>query len=276
MKKIHYWTDSPSSQYKNRFMVRTILSHEDKYGIKAQWNYFEAGHGKGRCDGLGGTTKRMADEAICQGKAIIQDAREFYRYAITSSMREVTFIFIEKETCMAKKEELDGLCIKTVKKKYHEIVCNSRRLQNNSSYTSCYCELCLRSDYCDGWSRTSFEVRNKEVEATSVEVEAIIHESTGNARTEEVDTAVDEENSRCLDNTDTYVTSSVGASSDIFYHAGEFVACVYEGKWYVGEVQSVDIDDQDIEIKFMEKTKEQYRWPRNEDKFGCLSPTFSV
>ena len=55
VRKIHYWTDSPSSQYRNRFIFYTIASHEEKYGIKAQWNYFEAGHGKGPCDGLGGT-----------------------------------------------------------------------------------------------------------------------------------------------------------------------------------------------------------------------------
>ncbi|WAR07281.1 LOW QUALITY PROTEIN: hypothetical protein MAR_017239 [Mya arenaria] len=32
----------------------------------ARWNYFEVGHGKGPCDGLGGTVKRMADDAIKQ------------------------------------------------------------------------------------------------------------------------------------------------------------------------------------------------------------------
>lgn len=35
--------------------------------MRARWNYFEVGHGKGPSDGLGGTTKRMADKAVrCQ------------------------------------------------------------------------------------------------------------------------------------------------------------------------------------------------------------------
>ncbi|KAH3887033.1 hypothetical protein DPMN_011045 [Dreissena polymorpha] len=34
-------------------------------------------YGKSACDGLGGTTKRMADEAIRQGNVTIQDAADF-------------------------------------------------------------------------------------------------------------------------------------------------------------------------------------------------------
>ena len=41
-----------------------IANHKQIFGIRAVWNYFEAGHEKGPCDGLGGTTERMADEAV--------------------------------------------------------------------------------------------------------------------------------------------------------------------------------------------------------------------
>ena len=44
----------------------------------AAWNYFEAGHGKGPCDGVGGTVKRLADDAIKQNKVVIQDASDFF------------------------------------------------------------------------------------------------------------------------------------------------------------------------------------------------------
>ena len=88
---IHYWTDSPSSQYRNKTMFSTIAWHEALYGVPARWNYFEAGHGKGPGDGLGGTVKRMADEAIKRGAAVIQDAQEFYDWAVSSTMRGVRF-----------------------------------------------------------------------------------------------------------------------------------------------------------------------------------------
>ena len=79
LKTIHYWTDSPSSQYRNRYIFYTLANHESMYQVKARWNYFEAGHGKGPCDGLGGTAKRMADQAINQGHTAIQDAFDFFR-----------------------------------------------------------------------------------------------------------------------------------------------------------------------------------------------------
>lgn len=47
VKIIHYWTDSPTSQYRNRTIFQAIANHEELYQIKGVWNYFEAGHGKG-------------------------------------------------------------------------------------------------------------------------------------------------------------------------------------------------------------------------------------
>ena len=115
VQKIHYWTDSPSSQYRNIFIFHEVAKHEDKFGMKANWNYFEAGHGKGPCCGLVGTTKRMADAAIRQGKAEIQDAHDFYKWAVNSSMKEVSFIFVCKDKCEREKAELNGLPVKPVK-----------------------------------------------------------------------------------------------------------------------------------------------------------------
>lgn len=52
---LHYWTDSPSSQYRNRYMFDVLSRHKELFGVIARWNYFECGHGKGPCDGIGGT-----------------------------------------------------------------------------------------------------------------------------------------------------------------------------------------------------------------------------
>ena len=68
---VHYWTNSPSPQHRNGHMFYIILQHESLFDIKAAWSYFEAGHGKGPCDGLVVTTKVMADNAIKQCKSFI-------------------------------------------------------------------------------------------------------------------------------------------------------------------------------------------------------------
>lgn len=50
VQRVHYWTDSPSSQYRNRFMFYTMAHHRKLYGCDAQMNFFEAGHGKSACE----------------------------------------------------------------------------------------------------------------------------------------------------------------------------------------------------------------------------------
>jgi hypothetical protein len=62
-----------------------ISRFEVNHGCKASWHYFESGHGKSACDGVGGTTKRNADNAVKQEKAKIEDAMDSYAWAIQSA-----------------------------------------------------------------------------------------------------------------------------------------------------------------------------------------------
>ena len=41
----------------------------------------EAGHGKGPCDPIGGVAKRKADQAVKNGKYVMQDATDFFEQA---------------------------------------------------------------------------------------------------------------------------------------------------------------------------------------------------
>lgn len=49
-----------AEQYKNFKNVFNLVYHKADFGIKAQWYCFPIAHGKGRCDGLGGSLKRAA------------------------------------------------------------------------------------------------------------------------------------------------------------------------------------------------------------------------
>ena len=215
----------------------------------------------------------MADESVRQGKAIIQDANEFYRWAITSSMKEVTFIFIEKEICSEKKQELDRLNIKSVKNtmKLHAVVGVSKS-SLLTQVISCYCEDCLNKNYCTSWVNTPFEARSKDNVSTSMEVEAIVHAYKEDEHLGETSVSgegnenVDTETAATETDPDTYVTPSKEANSTPYFGLGEFVACIYNEEWYIGEIVDIDEDEQDVEINFMEKSKELYRWPRREDK----------
>ena len=61
---VHYLTDSPTSQYRNKTVFKILSCHEENFGVMASWSYMEAGHGKGPCDPIGGVGKRKADQAV--------------------------------------------------------------------------------------------------------------------------------------------------------------------------------------------------------------------
>jgi len=60
LKKIYYFSDGCSSQYKNKQNSLNLRMHFEDFGIIAEWQFFASCHGKGPCDGLGGTIKREA------------------------------------------------------------------------------------------------------------------------------------------------------------------------------------------------------------------------
>lgn len=66
---VHFLSDSPSSQYRNKFIFYLITKFQDMNQniSKVTWNYQESGHGKGAPDGIGAVVKRTADNFVKYG-----------------------------------------------------------------------------------------------------------------------------------------------------------------------------------------------------------------
>ena len=64
--KIIYFSHGAASQYKNRKNFLNLCYHEKDFGIRAEWHFSATSHGKGACDGVGGTVKRLATKASLQ------------------------------------------------------------------------------------------------------------------------------------------------------------------------------------------------------------------
>jgi hypothetical protein len=74
---IHFISDSPSGQYRNRFNAHMLNQAVETLGLKhATWNFAESGHGKGAPDGVGAAVKRAADQKVALGFNI-RDASDF-------------------------------------------------------------------------------------------------------------------------------------------------------------------------------------------------------
>ena len=106
LEMVHYMTDSPTSQYRNKRIFSIVAQHDTIFpGIRSSWLYFEAGHKKGPCDGVGGTVKRVADMSFQRHSVIIQSANDFYHGGKSQENSSLKYIFIPKSRCTEAHEE---------------------------------------------------------------------------------------------------------------------------------------------------------------------------
>ncbi len=93
-----YFSDGAASQYKNRKNFLNLAWHQHDFGIPAEWHFFATSHGKGSCDGVGGTVKHLAAGASLQRPYAdqLQTPLQLFSWA-KESIPHVTFSFVGKE-----------------------------------------------------------------------------------------------------------------------------------------------------------------------------------
>lgn len=90
--KIYFISDGAASQYKNRKNFSSLCKFKSNYGIEAEWHFFATSHGKGPCDAIGGTIKRMATRASLakEREHPITNARELFNWANIRKEEDLT------------------------------------------------------------------------------------------------------------------------------------------------------------------------------------------
>ena len=168
IRRIHYLTDSPTSQHRNKSIFRLISTHEEEFGVQARWNYLESGHGKGPCDGLGASVKRSAEPVIKHGKVSIQNASYFFSYA-QKTMEEgskVKYIYYTQEDYDEAKSTLDAKTpIQAVQGTFKiQYVVAINPMQIYTRNVSCYCQQCIddvAQSNCEGYTNHFLTMREK-------------------------------------------------------------------------------------------------------------------
>uniref|UniRef100_A0A8D8Z5S4 Uncharacterized protein n=1 Tax=Cacopsylla melanoneura TaxID=428564 RepID=A0A8D8Z5S4_9HEMI len=108
LKEIHFWSDGPSSQYKNKYMFYTFGNLIQDYFPSlsfSTWNYFESGHGKGLPDGIGGTVKRTADRLVAQGNDL--SSFEVLVQHLNKSLRQISICVIDESAIDAVEKKVN-------------------------------------------------------------------------------------------------------------------------------------------------------------------------
>ena len=149
---LHVITDSPSSQYRNRFACGLLERAEQVLGIRLTWNWLEAGHGKGPCDGLGGALKGLADRVV-KSAGSIQNADEFVEH-IAPQTKKISLLRTTRHDVDQCDETVDSWNCRQINgiSHQHQATVYNGKLQLRE--TSCYQECCMEDDLrpsCDAW-----------------------------------------------------------------------------------------------------------------------------
>lgn len=110
-KNIHFLSDGPTSQYRNKVAFYLASTVPFVKGFKTvTWNFTEASHGKGAPDGVGGALKNLADRLVAYGTDIPNAAALLENLSNQSSVR----LFEVTEENIAKCGELVAPSLKSV------------------------------------------------------------------------------------------------------------------------------------------------------------------
>lgn len=100
---LHFFSDGPATQYRQKGNFFYLSTEPYKYGFKEiTWNFFEASHGKGAPDGVGGALKRSADRIVAHG-GDIPDAQSLYE-KLKSLDTSVELFFVPERDIESKTE----------------------------------------------------------------------------------------------------------------------------------------------------------------------------
>ena len=196
----------------------------------------EAGHGKGPCDPIGGTAKRKADQAVKNGRFVIQDAVDFYEWSKQESSA-IKYVYLSTEEYEMSANFLKALCknLDSVNgtMKLHAVF----SLKPNWIWirdTSCFCSNCLDHNFrkdscCKGWREC--------------ELKAIVPRKTKNVKN--VSSVSNAASARLV------VEEGQSSSNETLVPTveptiGDYVGAVFDQRAYIGMVNDMDEDEAEI------------------------------
>lgn len=92
------FTDGPSSEFKNKYMLKVLNGLSNLYGKPFEWKYFATSHGKGVVDGIGGRAKSLV-RTKCLSKSettCVQSSTDFFEL-VQELMPQTKVIHISKQ-----------------------------------------------------------------------------------------------------------------------------------------------------------------------------------
>ena len=99
--------------------------------------------------------------------------------------------------------------------------------------TSCYCNICIEGAYCDSWKTQQFIWSGIVLPIHDHQMEQEEAEATEFERIEDTD-------------------------PEQKVKVGDFVAVVYDAKWFIGKIEEIDREENDCEVNFLTNAKHMF------------------
>ncbi|XP_063232470.1 uncharacterized protein LOC134536608 [Bacillus rossius redtenbacheri] len=90
--RVHIFSDGSAAQFKNRYIILSLTYFQQDFGTDCTWNFFATSHGKGSVDGVGGTVKRTVWRLVKSRQCVVQCAEDFFDCA-RNALKGITILF---------------------------------------------------------------------------------------------------------------------------------------------------------------------------------------
>jgi hypothetical protein len=227
IKVIHFFSDSPSTQYRQKKMFYVICIQLYELGfLSATWNYFETGHGKGAPDGVGGALKRSADAVVASGTDV-PDVACFYRLLVNTTSIKLYFVpqSSVQEALQAAPKNISSVSgTRTI----HQLV-TVRRGEFIHRSVSCVCSPGLN------YNCACFNAKQhiNKVDSQSVAIDASAETNVATGSNEQITSQL-----------------KIGSAVEDWSNPaliGQYYCVEYEGKTYPGIIRNIDESDAEVQ-----------------------------
>ncbi|XP_043473611.1 uncharacterized protein LOC122505830 [Leptopilina heterotoma] len=182
VKTLHFMSDGPTTQYKNRtmfYLITQLLPKCYSQIKRITYNFSESGHGKGPADGIGAALKRICDDEILYGRDIT-DLNSFLP-AVTKKAKKIHVSSVS----LGRIEEIDKI-LKDVElqtfvgtRKIHQYTW-SEETREVIYFNSLSCLNCTPGTICKHFSEGQLKYESENPNSTIKRKKEKVSKSTGN------------------------------------------------------------------------------------------------
>ena len=262
---VHYITDSPANQYRNRSIVKLVSEHAKNFpGVSATWEFLEAGHGKGPCDGVGASLKKQAEISVKRGR-VIKCASEFVYWANTEQTTIEVFEITERD--------ISSAAAKLKNSEYVKGISSAHSIRPGATHvvmreTSCYDDCCRHEPtITHEWQKTSIRVVTAQKPSATRKVSRSNSKSVSQIP-EEVNTVMDSQlvtqiGPERRSSRSKQVEKGTTQTSSVTYKIGNIVHFRIRKEEFLGQIEKCDYKEEEYLMKYIPYTrKKRISFPR--------------